>query len=90
MTSLATMAFNDMPGGFGLWMFLSIGAVALFVVFIPLTSWITTTPGHGPLLVGVARHAGNSPPAVPIATSAIMPATLQPGGGSREGRALPR
>src|SRR5271165_2306336 len=40
MTSLATMAFNDMPGGFGLWMFLSIGAVALFVVFIPLVSWI--------------------------------------------------
>jgi hypothetical protein len=27
-------------GGFGLWMFLSIGAVALFVVFIPVTSWI--------------------------------------------------
>jgi hypothetical protein len=25
---------------FGLWMFLSIGAVALFVVFIPLVSWI--------------------------------------------------
>jgi hypothetical protein len=24
----------------GLWMFLSIGAVSLFVVFIPLTSWI--------------------------------------------------
>lgn len=40
MTNLATMAFNDMPGGFGLWMFLSISAVALFVVFIPLTSWI--------------------------------------------------
>jgi Domain of unknown function (DUF6249) len=29
-----------MTNGFGLWMFLSIGAVALFVVFIPLTSWI--------------------------------------------------
>ena len=29
-----------MAGGFGLWMFLSIGAVALFVVFIPVTSWI--------------------------------------------------
>jgi hypothetical protein len=26
--------------GFGLWMFLSIGAVALFVVFIPVTTWI--------------------------------------------------
>ena len=25
---------------FGLWMFLSIGAVSLFVVFIPLVSWI--------------------------------------------------
>jgi hypothetical protein len=40
MTNLAMMAFNEMPGGFGLWMFLSIGAVALFVVFIPVTSWI--------------------------------------------------
>jgi len=39
MTNLAMMMFE--PGnGFGLWMFLSIGAVALFVVFIPLTSWI--------------------------------------------------
>ena len=26
--------------GIGLWMFLSIGAVSLFVVFIPLVSWI--------------------------------------------------
>ena len=40
MTNLAMMLFDEMPGGFGLWMFLSIGAVALFVVFIPLTSWI--------------------------------------------------
>jgi hypothetical protein len=31
--------FGNIPG-IGLWMFLSIGAVALFVVFIPLTSWI--------------------------------------------------
>ena len=40
MTNLAMMLFDDMPGGFGLWMFLSIGAVALFVVFIPITTWI--------------------------------------------------
>jgi Domain of unknown function (DUF6249) len=40
MTNLAMMIFEPMGGGFGLWMFLSIGAVALFVVFIPLTSWI--------------------------------------------------
>lgn len=40
MTNLAMAVFSDMPGGFGLWMFLSIGAVALFVVFIPLTTWI--------------------------------------------------
>jgi len=40
MTNLGMMAFSDMPGGIGLWMFLSIGAVAIFVVFIPLTSWI--------------------------------------------------
>ena len=26
--------------GMGLWMFLSVGAVSLFVVFIPLVSWI--------------------------------------------------
>ena len=40
MTNLAMMLFDEMPGGFGLWMFLSIGAVALFVVFIPVTTWI--------------------------------------------------
>jgi hypothetical protein len=41
MTNLAFHLFGapDMSG-FGLWMFLSIGAVALFVVFIPVTSWI--------------------------------------------------
>jgi hypothetical protein len=41
MTNLAFHLFGaqDMSG-FGLWMFLSIGAVALFVVFIPLTSYI--------------------------------------------------
>jgi hypothetical protein len=30
--------FNE--NNFGLWMFLSVGAVCLFVVFIPLVSWI--------------------------------------------------
>jgi hypothetical protein len=40
MTNLAMMMFDDLSSGFGLWMFLSIGAVSLFVVFIPLTSWI--------------------------------------------------
>jgi hypothetical protein len=40
MTNLAMTVFEDMPGGFGLWMFLSIAAVSLFVIFIPLTSWI--------------------------------------------------
>jgi hypothetical protein len=41
MTNLAMYMFGDSGmSGFGLWMFLSIGAVALFVVFIPLTSWI--------------------------------------------------
>jgi len=38
MAHLAFMMFGD--PGFGLWMFLSIGAVALFAVFIPLVSWI--------------------------------------------------
>ena len=40
MTNLAMMMFDPMGGGFGLWMFLSVGAVALFVVFLPLSSWI--------------------------------------------------
>src|ERR1039458_1198053 len=28
------------PENFGMWVFLSVGAVSLFVVFIPLVSWI--------------------------------------------------
>ena len=39
MNHLALL-FTDIPESFGLWMFLSIGAVALFVVFIPLVSYI--------------------------------------------------
>lgn len=39
MTNLATL-FSQFPESFGLWMFLSIGAVSLFVVFIPLVSYI--------------------------------------------------
>ncbi len=45
MTNLAFQLFNgipDMPGGFGLWMFLSIGAVSLFVVFIPTLHFLDT------------------------------------------------
>jgi Domain of unknown function (DUF6249) len=38
--AMMAMVFSDFPESFGLWMFLSIGAVALFVVFIPLVSWI--------------------------------------------------
>ena len=40
MTDLAMYLFRDFDSGFGLWMFLSIGAVAMFAVFIPVTSWI--------------------------------------------------
>ena len=42
MTNLALHLINgsDFPEGMGLWLFLSVGAVALFVVFIPLVSWI--------------------------------------------------
>jgi hypothetical protein len=43
MTYLAALLFGDdifSHPEFGLWMFLSIGAVSLFVVFIPLVSWI--------------------------------------------------
>src|ERR1700753_422274 len=31
---------NGFPSNFGMWMFLSIGAVALFVVFISLVTWL--------------------------------------------------
>jgi hypothetical protein len=42
MTHLALFLFEDpaVVMSYGLWAFLSIGAVSLFVVFIPLTSWI--------------------------------------------------
>ena len=43
MTNLAVFLHGDeifTNPAFGLWMFLSIGAVSLFVVFIPLVSWI--------------------------------------------------
>ena len=39
MAHLALMMFGS-DEGFGLWMFLSVGAVALFAVFIPLVTWI--------------------------------------------------
>jgi hypothetical protein len=43
MAHLALLFFGDPDlSNFGLWMFLSIGAVALFVVFIPLISWISS------------------------------------------------
>src|SRR5579863_5196647 len=31
---------NGIPDDMGLWMFLSVGSVCLFVIFIPLVSWI--------------------------------------------------
>jgi hypothetical protein len=37
---LALFGSEDIFGGVGLWAFLSIGAVALFGIFIPVTSWI--------------------------------------------------
>jgi hypothetical protein len=42
MTHLALFLFEepDVLMSYGMWAFLSIGAVSLFVVFIPLTSWI--------------------------------------------------
>lgn len=39
MNYLATI-FGDVPQAFGLWMFLSIGAVALFGVLVPFVTWI--------------------------------------------------
>ena len=39
MTNLAMFMF-ELPASLGIWMFLSIGAVALFVVFLPVTTWI--------------------------------------------------
>jgi len=42
MTHLAINLMNEefRPANMGLWMFLSVGAVSLFVIFIPLVSWI--------------------------------------------------
>jgi hypothetical protein len=42
MTHLAFVLFNDFPPGPGLWLFLSIGAVSLFVVFIPTVHYLDT------------------------------------------------
>jgi len=41
MISLALTLFNGDPfSNSGMWVFLSIGAVSLFVVFIPTVTWI--------------------------------------------------
>lgn len=42
MTHLVTylLNWNGIPDNAGLWMFLSVGAVSLFVIFIPLITWI--------------------------------------------------
>jgi len=42
MTHLALSVFgpDQIFGNYGLWMFLSIGAVALFAVFLPITTWL--------------------------------------------------
>lgn len=42
MMQLAMALFHDsgVPNDIGLWFFLSVGAVAMFAVFIPLLSWI--------------------------------------------------
>jgi Flp pilus assembly protein TadB len=42
MTYLAVLLRGpeDVFGSFGLWAFLSVGAVALFGVFLPITTWI--------------------------------------------------
>jgi hypothetical protein len=42
MTYLAMMMFNNLPPGPGLWLFLSVGAVSLFVVFIPTVHYLDT------------------------------------------------
>lgn len=42
MTYLALALFGseDVFGSFGLWAFLAVGAVALFGVFLPITTWL--------------------------------------------------
>ena len=43
MTHLAISMFGDPEmSNFGKWLFLSVGAVALFVVFIPTMHWLDT------------------------------------------------
>ncbi len=38
--ALSLYGSEDVFGSFGLWAFLSVGAVALFAVFIPLVTWV--------------------------------------------------
>jgi hypothetical protein len=42
MTHLALLIFgpDEIFGNYGLWVFLSVGAVALFGVFLPFTTWL--------------------------------------------------
>jgi len=40
--ALSLFGSEDVFGSFGLWAFLSVGAVALFAVFIPLVTWMDT------------------------------------------------
>jgi hypothetical protein len=42
MTHLALLVFgpDEIFGNYGLWVFLSVGAVALFGVFLPITTWL--------------------------------------------------
>jgi hypothetical protein len=43
MTNLAMYLFDvQNEAVFGMWLFLSVGAVALFAVFIPVTTWIAS------------------------------------------------
>jgi hypothetical protein len=44
MTHLIVSLFpsGDIPGGIGLWAFLAVGAVALFGIFLPVTTWLET------------------------------------------------
>jgi hypothetical protein len=62
---------------------------------MPLTSWITITPGHGPLPLGVARYARSSPRAVATFTSEVIlafrtgPSPSHGCGCGRDGRCWP-
>lgn len=65
---------NDVFGSFGMWAFLSVGAVALFAVFIPLTTYISSRKEEREAFykAETIRRVAEAPPGSSIATIEFM------------------